>query len=511
MLSQKIYFPPIQYDIPFSLKSTYQLEASSFLCYYSPLMLPSKLAFVDIETTGGRTSYDRIIEIGIVRVENDQILDTYSTLINPNGHLPPEITTLTGITTADVANAPTFREVAADIITRLKDYTFVAHNVRFDYGFIKAEFARLGAGFSAKHFCTVRLSRALYPTHLKHNLDSLIERFNLTCENRHRALDDALAICSFYHKAKQQITPEVFSEAMKLVLKKPYLPIKLGEETLNALPESPGVYIFYSENGAPLYIGKSINIKERVLSHFGGDIHSPLEMKIAQQVTSVETIQTAGELGALFLESRLIKEMLPLYNKMLRRKKELLALKQMTDADGYNRAELEQFTTPSPIELSTLLGFFRSRKQAKDFLSALTKEHQLCEKLLGLEKTSTSCFGYRLDRCKGACLKKEDPLRYNLRFLSAFSKTKVKRWPYPGAIIIEEKNQLTDKMEYFLIDKWCFLGTVALDSYGSIKETTNDYVFDLDTYKILVRYLNSTKNAKRVRLASMAQQHFSFI
>lgn len=473
-------------------------------------MLPSKLAFVDIETTGGRTSWDRIIEIGIVRVENDQVIDTYSTLINPSTHIPPEITNLTGITTNDIAHAPTFREVAADIITRLKDYTFVAHNVRFDYGFIKSEFARLGASFSARHFCTVRLSRALYPTHQRHNLDSLIQRFDLVCSNRHRALDDALAICSFYHKAKKQIETTVFEEAMKLVMKKPYLPIKLSEETLDSLPECPGVYIFYAENGAPLYIGKSINIKERVLSHFGGDIHSPLEMKIAQQVTSVETIQTAGELGALFLESRLVKEMLPLYNKMLRRKKDLIALRQSTDNDGYLRADVDLMTAPSPQELDQLLGFFRSKKQAKDFLTILTREHQLCEKLLGLEKTSTSCFGYRLDRCKGACVKKEDSLHYNHRFVTAFAKTKVKRWPYGGPIIIEERNDVTDKMEYFLIDQWCFLGTVELDSLGSMKETKHDYSFDLDTYKILVRYLNSPKNEKSVHLANTMQQHFSF-
>jgi len=157
------------------------------------------------------------------------------------------------------------------------------------------------------------------------------------------------------------------------------------------------------------------------------------------------------------------------------------------------------------------LGFFRSQKQAKDFLAALTKEHLLCEKLLGLEKTSTSCFGYRLDRCKGACLKKELPIAYNFRFMTAFSRTKVKRWPYKGTIIIEERNEITDTMEYFLVDQWCFLGTVTMDSMGSFKESEHDYTFDLDTYKILIRYLNSPKNEKRIHLASSLQQSFSFL
>jgi DNA polymerase-3 subunit epsilon len=494
-------------------------------------MLPTKLAFVDIETTGGRTNYDRILEIGIVRVENDQILDTYSTLINPHSHIPSDISRLTGIKESDVLNAPSFREVAAEIIEKLKDYTFVAHNVRFDYGFIKAEFARLGATYTSKHFCTVKLSRALYPNHTRHNLDSIIERFDLICENRHRALDDALAICTFYHKAKKQINDQLFRETMARIMKKTYLPLKLEPSILETLPESPGVYIFYgpppdtsveikvdgSQTGkllpprdqVPLYIGKSINIKERVLSHFSGDIHSPLEMKIAQQIESLETIQTAGELGALFLESQLIKKMLPLFNKMLRHKHELVAVRQTTSKEGYYSAELDTISTPDLSDLANFLGFFKSRKQAKDFLATVSREHGLCEKLLGLEKTTSSCFGYRLERCKGACIAKEKALNYNLRFMTAFGRTKIKSWPYPGAIIIEERQALSDKTEYFLVDQWCFLGTVDVDSNGSFKETNHDYSFDLDTYKILVRYLSSPKNEKRISLASNIQQNFS--
>jgi DNA polymerase-3 subunit epsilon len=472
-------------------------------------MLPTKLAFVDIETTGGRTSYDRIIEIGIVRVENDQIVDTYSTLINSHSHIPSAISQLTGILESDIQNAPSFREIAPEIIERLKGYTFVAHNVRFDYGFIKAEFARLGATYTSKHFCTVKLSRALYPSHARHNLDSIIERFSLTCENRHRALDDALAICTFYHKAKKQIEEQLFIDAMKRIMKKTYIPLKLDPSTLETLPELPGVYIFYGENGSPLYIGKSINIKERVLSHFSGDIHSPLEMKIAQQIESLETIETAGELGALFLESQLIKKMLPLFNKMLRHKHELIAVRQTTNKDGYYSAELDSISTPNISDLVNFIGFFKSKKQAKDFLATVNREHELCEKLLGLEKTTTSCFGYRLDRCKGACVKKEKVLNYNLRFLTAFGRTKIKSWPYPGAIIIEERQEFSDKTEYFLVDQWCFLGTVSIDSNGSFKETKHDYLFDLDTYKILVRYLSSAKSERRIRLASSTQQSFS--
>ena len=418
-------------------------------------MLPSKLAFVDIETTGTRSTWDRVIEIGIVKTDNGELIDTYSTLINPQASIPPEIEQMTGIRSQDLESAPTFREVAGDILMHLRDYTFVAHNVRFDYGFLKAEFARLGASFSPRHFCTVRLSRTLFPRHKRHNLDSIIERFEIKCENRHRALGDALAIQTFYDLAKKQVSPEIFEAALGLVLKKPYLPVKLNHNILDKLPETPGVYIFYGKSeyqnsksetnsndqksktkivsnfdirasnlneSIPLYIGKSVNIRDRVLSHFAGDIHSPLEMKIAQQVESLEAIETAGELGALLLESHLIKTKLPIYNKMLRTKQELIALRSYTDSDGYLCVSLNPVTQVKPDELDSYIGFFRSRRQARDYLANLAKENSLCEKLLELEKTTTSCFGYRLERCKGACVKKELPLAYNMRFIGAFSK-----------------------------------------------------------------------------------------
>lgn len=472
-------------------------------------MLPTKLAFVDIETTGGRTSYDRIIEIGIVLVENNKVIKTYSTLLNPQAHIPDQITGLTGITPEDVEHAPTFREVAPDILELLKDYVFVAHNVRFDYGFLKSEFKRLEKSFSAKHFCTVRLSRKLFPTEHHHNLDSIISRLDIPCKNRHRALDDASAIQLFYQKVQGLFPEEVFQEAVQTVLKKPYLPIKLSEKALESLPEAPGVYLFYANEEMPLYIGKSINIKERVLSHFSGDIHSPLEMKIAQQVESIETITTAGELGALILEGRLIKKMLPLFNRMLRNKRELVALKKHEGENGYLSVTMEVITQTPLLELESFLGFFNSRKQAKTFLSELAKEYALCEKLLGLEKTTSSCFGYRLDRCKGACIGKESSLAYNLRFISAFAKTKIKPWPFPGPITIEETSELQEKTEYFLVDKWCLLGTVTADVYGSHNETLRDYAFDLDTYKILVRYLNDPKKEKKIKLVKSLPENFA--
>src|SRR5258708_5219783 len=211
-------------------------------------MLPSKLAFVDIETTGMRSSYDRIIEIGILRVEDNQLVDTFQTLINPQSHLPKEITNLTGITQNDIENAPTFRQVKDDIIEILADCTFVAHNVRFDYAFLKHELLRENITYSAKHFCTVRLSRMLFPQWQRHNLDAVISECNITCINRHRAFDDAKVLHEFYQHILKTIPNEKFEKALAKTMKKPSLPVNLPLEEIEKLPEKPGVYIFYGSS-----------------------------------------------------------------------------------------------------------------------------------------------------------------------------------------------------------------------------------------------------------------------
>ncbi len=468
-------------------------------------MLPKKLVFVDIETTGARSFYDRIIEIGILRVEDNKIVSTFNSLVNPDVYLPQEIEMLTGITYQDLEHAPTFRQIAKDIFTMIKDCIFVAHNVRFDYSFLKNEFKREEISFSAKNLCTVKLSRLLYPAYPKHNLDALIERFGFSCERRHRAFDDAKVLFDFFQKVQQEFSLELIEEAVNKVLKKPYLPPKLKHTDLETLPEHAGVYVFYAEGGTPLYIGKSKNVKERVLSHFSSDISSPSEMKIAQQVESIEVVKTPGELGALLLESYMIKKFLPIYNKKSRIKKELIALKYKENEDGYKTVYLEPITTIDVAYLDTFLGFFRSRRQAKDFLVHLCKEYSLCEKLLSLENTKSSCFAYRLNTCKGACIKKEKPLFYNLRFTTAFSAFKIKPWPFRGPVMIEEYDDEGNK-EYYVLDKWCYLGKITHDKQDSILPASLDtLIFDLDVYYILKQYLRNIKNSKYIHQCTYEQ------
>ncbi|HSX09362.1 MAG TPA: exonuclease domain-containing protein [Candidatus Saccharimonadales bacterium] len=491
-------------------------------------MLPNKIAFIDVETTGTRSSYDRIIEIGILRVENNTLVKTFKSLINPQSYLPKEITKLTGIEQKDIENAPTFRAVKDEIFDILQDCTFVAHNVRFDYAFVKHEFLRERITYSAKQFCTVRLSRILYPQWQRHNLDAVIQGCNISCENRHRAFDDAQVLFEFYKHLLKNVPLETLEQALAKTMKKPSLPINLPIEELDKLPEKPGVYIFYGEDDRaeknkkqndpqiPLYVGKSVNIRGRVLSHFSSDITSATEMHIAQQVKRIETITTAGELGALILESQLIKELLPIYNKRSRIKHELIAVKKRTTNEGYDECYLEPITKINADCLSDFLGFFRSRKQAKATLADLAKTHMLCEKLLGLEKTSSSCFAYRLDRCKGACIGKEKALIYNLKLQTAFSENKILPWPFDGPILIQESEGVYDefglngKHEYFIIDNWCYLGTVIADSEGTINnKEIEDVAFDLDVYKILRQFLRNPGNEKKIKVMKARREKMS--
>ena len=293
-------------------------------------MLAPAVAFIDLETTGTTSTVDRITEIGIVRVQDGELVEEWSTLVNPECPIPEEIQVLTGITNAMVRDAPTFRQVAAEVRERLEDHLFVAHNARFDYGFIKNEFRRLEVPFTADVLCTVRLSRRLYPDAIGHSLDSVIERMGLEVgENqgtspirtgRHSALGDARVLWRFVQRVYREKEIPDITAAVRRLLRIPSLPPQLAPDALENLPEGPGVYRFYGVNDLPLYIGKSINLRERVRSHFSSDHYSANDIRISGEIQRIEVEETAGEMGALLREARLVKDLLPLHNHRLRRK-----------------------------------------------------------------------------------------------------------------------------------------------------------------------------------------------
>ena len=327
-------------------------------------MLDQPLVILDVETTGANPVYDRITEVGLVEVERGRSVGEWSTLVNPGTRIPPAIQALTGITDNMVALAPAFAEIAGHLLARLEGKLLVAHNARFDYGFLRNEFRRAGLRYSSRVLCTVKLSRRLFPRESRHNLDALMTRHGLACESRHRALGDARAVGLLLERWRREIAHDVVAAAADALVRAPTIPAGLAEGALDAIPEAPGVYLFYGENGAALYVGKSINLRSRVLAHFAGDHRDARDMKIAQQVTRVDWIETAGELGALIEESRLVKQLAPVYNRRLRRAAELCAwhwrVEEMLDPPRLvNAGDLAR------VRFDDVHGLFRSRSAAQ--------------------------------------------------------------------------------------------------------------------------------------------------
>ena len=226
----------------------------------STVIESATFAFLDIETTGGNSARDRITEIGIRFWQAGEVVGEWQTLLNPETRISPFIENFTGISNEMVADAPLFEEVADELEEQLKGKVFVAHNARFDYGFIKSEFRRLGRLFSAKVLCTVKLSRRLYPEFRRHNMDALIARHGLARVQRHRAMGDVSAMLAFFEHARSEKGDGKLDKALRELLQRPSIPSHLPSDTLQDLPRGPGVYRFYGENDVLLYVGKSTNI-----------------------------------------------------------------------------------------------------------------------------------------------------------------------------------------------------------------------------------------------------------
>lgn len=447
------------------------------------------LAFVDLETTGATATHDRITEIGIVEVDADGSVREWQQLVNPGMRIPPFIEQLTGITNEMVAAAPPFEAIAAEALRRLEGRLFIAHNARFDYGFLKAEFKRLGIDFRCTVTCTVKLSRALYPEHHRHNLDSLIERHGLQAEARHRALADAQLIHQFWQKIHADRSSEAIEAALNKQNARPSLPPNLDAANLEDLPDAPGVYLFYGENNLPIYIGKAKDLRKRVLSHFSADVRSAKEMALAQQVRRIDWIVTAGEIGALLRESALVKELLPTQNRQLRKNEEVCTWTLVDEGEGWLRPQLT-LANDLDFGLSTsCYGLFKSSKEANTAMRQLVESHHLCDMLTGQQplKAGKPCFGHQIRRCKGVCIGKEPLAKHTMRLMTALTGLKLVSWPFPGPAVIREGD------EAHVIDGWRYLGTAKSDD--DIRQLLDGKrpSFDRDTYKILAKVVAKMK------------------
>ena len=453
------------------------------------------MAIVDVETTGTSSVYHRVIEVAVLRVEGGKVVKRFQSLVNPERYISPLIERITGITNADVEEAPVFSHIARQLLPLFRDALLVAHNARFDLAFLQSEFARSGKRFQPRVLCTVKLSRRLFPQERRHDLSSLIERHGLPCSARHRAMGDAEAVLAFLDLLRNTVSAERLEAVTGELLRSRTLPPHLDPDALQHLPEGPGVYLMYGRHGQLLYVGMSKNVRDRVLDHFS----ARRELDMVQQIGKLEARPTSGELGASLLELHLIKTLRPMYNQVSRSTRPLIVLLRTVDRAGYARISIVEDEDVRPADAQRVMATFKNRRQAERFLADAAKRHSLCHKLLGLEDSRSHCFAYHLHRCRGACAGEEPSMLYNSRVEEAFARRKVTAWPFGGSVVIREEGN-DGSGEAFLLDQWRLLGGVRFTEVGHQPFLDGATVFDYDSYKVLARYLRNPVHRRAVRV-----------
>jgi DNA polymerase-3 subunit epsilon len=365
-----------------------------------------RYSVVDIETTGGKAGVGKITEIAIYLMEGDQLVDQLISLVNPECRIPPYITRLTGISNEMVADAPRFYEIARQIVEITDNSIFVAHNAPFDYQFVRKEFELLGFDYSREVMCTIKLSRKILPGHASYSLGKLCEDLGITLEGRHRAGGDALATVRLLQHLVTKQGAWVYPD-MDLDLRG--IHPQLDMDKIRKLPEEPGVYYFYDEEGNPVYIGKSKNIRKRVLSHLSDKGKRALRMK--EKVVDVDYILTGSELLALLKESDEIKKSRPLFNRAGRRIRFNWGIFGFADRRGYQRFFIDRIDGKEQEPLDA----FVSKDKAVSALDQWVREYDLCRQLSGLEDRKGPCFNFSVHQCRGACIGEESPEKYNQR------------------------------------------------------------------------------------------------
>ncbi|HNQ13114.1 MAG TPA: exonuclease domain-containing protein [Bacteroidia bacterium] len=459
-------------------------------------MEPIQFAIVDVETTGGNGYTDKIIEIAILISDGRSIVDRYHTLINPLRPVPPFIENLTGIKNNMLQDAPVFDEVAYDILRVLQNKIFIAHNVHFDLTFIREEFKQLKLKYSPQKLCTVQMGRKAFPGFQSYSLNNFTRNLGISLNGHHRAEADAIATAEIFHKINSAF-PEIVEQQLnehEPVIKRPVLfdPIVLDE-----MPETSGVYFFKDIKEEIIYIGKSINLRNRVRSYFiKHKLFSKYE-KIAKETAHIDYIETGNELMALLIEDEEIKKHQPLYNQAQKKSKFPFGLFSDYDRDGYLNLQIRK-TAADEIPHTQ----FQNRSEYASILGKQIKRHSLCPALCGIESGLRPCFEYKLHLCNGACVANESSEQYNKRVQEA-----LKEFSYaiPDFVIVE-KGRHAQENAIVLVRSGKYCGRGYIDRNISIQNGEEflehiEYKEEsLYCQRILRQYLRKTNNKKIITL-----------
>ncbi len=373
-------------------------------------------AVVDIETTGGYAAQHGITEIAILIHDGKEVIHRYHTLVNPHQAIPVYIQALTGIDNEMVAVAPDFRQVAAEIYTLLHDKVFVAHNVNFDYSFLKHHLDVCGYALNCKRLCTVRLSRKLFPGLPSYSLGKLCSSLAVPLTNRHRADGDASATAIILGMLLEKDVVGLIDETLKRSSKEQTLPPNLHKAQIDKLPNTPGVYYFKNHKGKVIYVGKAKQIKKRVCTHFTGHSITQQRQNFLKDIHHIDYQECGTELMAFILEAAEIKKLWPENNRAIKRFEQKYSLYHFEDQNGYIRLGIDKYRNNT-----TVLYSFNHLLDGHQLLKTLVNEHLLCEKLCFIQKQKAACTGHANGICLGACVGAESVEDYNHRAKQAIA------------------------------------------------------------------------------------------
>lgn len=413
-------------------------------------------AIIDIETCGGKFDFrkGRITEICILVHDGLSVIKNFTTLVNPECNISPYFTSLTNITNEMVADAPRFHEIAKTIIELTEGCVFVAHNVGFDYGFIRDEFASLGYVYKRETLCTVRLSRKLMPGRLSYSLGKLCAGLGIEIFGRHRAEGDALA------------TAELFDLLLRLKNDHPLYKNKgvtelmtrridsIKKYILNKIPEACGVYYFLNKEQEIIYIGKSVNMYNRAISHFNSDVKKG--KKLLNDLYNVNFVETGSELIALLLEAEEIKKHKPLYNR--KSKSEVF-----THAIDFtiSKHKVIQFKI-LPYEASeNALVSCATYSTARSYLDAWIDEYNLCLQHCHLTEPDSICFNHQIKQCNGICAGEESTEEYNKRAAKI-----LKKYTYEDPdFMLMDRGRTAEERSVILVENGSYVGYAYIDQF----------------------------------------------
>ena len=400
-----------------------------------------RFAVVDIETTGGFPQQHGITEIAIVLMNGAEIEGQYASLVNPHQPIPPFIVNMTGITDAMVSRAPSFHVVAEKIYQLLHDRVFVAHNVNFDFSFVKYHLQEAGFHLQTPKICTIRTSRKVFPGFRKYGLGHLTRELGIQIENRHRAGGDALATAKVLQLILAKDGLPVIKDMLKKENRFQILPPHLPEQQIKDLPAQPGVYYFKDQKGKVIYVGKAKNLSKRVISHFTGLDTSKKRQEFLRNIYSIDFTTCPTEFSACLLESVEIKRLWPAYNKSQKRYEQLWGIYHFEDNRGYIRLAIDKKQKHSqPFAVFPMLA------DAHRMLWKLVRDFSLDPMLCFLDKNPIEQY--------------PDPESYNLNVVAAM------HW-------VQSQNEtflIRDKNSCILVEEGRFFGMGAIEAKESLTE-----------------------------------------